>query len=1055
MGLIVGSQVTKGEDFHRHLCNELLDEDESLSLLELVQFVYADDNDKSNAQQRITNAIGQFPESINIQHLASIQWDAVLSLTLDSDLEVALEVEANRHPLNKPVAEIVDFDTNLPLVCLPVFKLIGSLRASKIVTTPAEYRRQRIKWRKAIRDFSDLVKDNPVLCIGLDNDQDTFLEVLAELLGNRTTSPRSLFFFANDAIVTNEELEQQIQTTTKVYYIDGSIVDLVRSTQDAEPANLNARAQQFPELTAFQYLITVVNHFLQDEPDHSERNRLMNLLFAPTVPNWEPFVACLDFTRSLLGRILPDIKTALSINPFQQGVTVITGAAASGKTVLLKRIALELAKEGYLALWLRPVYYPDAQRVLTDALKALAIEPTLKGKRIVLFMDDPSRFSNLTPAEVRASARIAGISVHLVVAVRTSEWDTVSHSDLLGGFPTLIHEQLSSDLDEVEITRLPEYLVQLNIAQNTFTAEVMLRGVQAEYRKDVLSTLYWLIPETRANISESIRDEYFRLGNTSSISRIILGSYEASTKLLRDAYEMVAVSSYWKVPLPIEVLVSALGVPYSEWLDALGSSISAWGLLYADPNSDGDALAYCTRSPIVDRAIVTAVNGGSVSYAGEVDILRQLISACIGSQVAYRHFCVEILIHRADKQKLDYGEGLQLYDAALRALPYPDKALMHHKGIWVKDKGEDPIGATKILEEALRTPNYPHSRPERNEHIRTTLAATALDAMERGLLPPAESKAAALENLTQARSPSFFNPRAVHVNANLVLKLTRKMTREEQADEFKLATEALSDVNRTLTVLKSSARKTEDVTEQVLMLESVKTDILISHSSIDLLKADADDVWRNHRSQDGFVLVARKLMSISHGSGKGSVYREAFDYCLKRVEDIENSGARVSAGLAEVMAEIYYHWRIVRAISTKTQDNIIDWSLLLSLARQAPDRPGQPMNYPCRYIEALSLAHLERWQDAHAIFSKFRQSSPIPREHLWELRDLLRDSAGSPRRILGQIRSGGSRRFLKPTELMGIDFVLSRDERWGNDGDTVHVYIGFSYAGMTAITNYR
>ena len=76
--------------------------------------------------------------------------------------------------------------------------------------------------------------------------------------------------------------------------------------------------------------------------------------------------------------------------------------------------------------------------------------------------------------------------------------------------------------------------------------------------------------------------------------------------------------------------------------------------------------------------------------------------------------------------------GCRYHNAALGALPLPDRTFIHQKGLWMKDKANDPLLAKSVLEEALVTEVYPYTeRGEAEEHIHTSIAATLLDAADR------------------------------------------------------------------------------------------------------------------------------------------------------------------------------------------------------------------------------------------------------------------------------------------------------------------------------------
>src|SRR5262249_7294510 len=133
---------------------------------------------------------------------------------------------------------------------------------------------------------------------------------------------------------------------------------------------------------------------------------------------------------------------------------------------------------------------------------------------------------------------------------------------------------------------------------------------------------------------------------------------------------------------------------------------------------------------------------------------------------------------------------------ALNARPSPDATLLHHKAIWLK-RHDRPLEATAILDRALAAPKlaYTH-RQEASEHIHTTYAATLLDAVSRNLLDAPDGRRKIIEHLSKARE-RFVNPRAVHVQARVVLKFWDLLS-HSGADEFTLFNNALADIDRVM-----------------------------------------------------------------------------------------------------------------------------------------------------------------------------------------------------------------------------------------------------------------
>ena len=239
---------------------------------------------------------------------------------------------------------------------------------------------------------------------------------------------------------------------------------------------------------------------------------------------------------------------------------------------------------------------------------------------------------------------------------------------------------LSDALDDTEQAALPSYLLRLGVYPSDDAATQAVQNSLSTHARDTLSTLYWLIPATRQTISDSIKDEYFRLGDSAALSRVIIGRYRESGRILKSAYECTATAARYGSPLPIEVLVSALDVPYADWLEAAAPDAPAWGLLYPDSPEDGATVFYRPRNDVVTELILEALNGGTLSHAGETHVLGMLLSACTGSQPQYREFCTRALVPNAKLNHLEYPEGLQLYEDAINALPLEDRTLLHHKG---------------------------------------------------------------------------------------------------------------------------------------------------------------------------------------------------------------------------------------------------------------------------------------------------------------------------------------------------------------------------------------
>ena len=427
--------------------------------------------------------------------------------------------------------------------------------------------------------------------------------------------------------------------------------------------------------------------------------------------------------------------------------------------------------------------------------------------------------------------------------------------------------------------------------------------------------------------------------------------------------------------------------------------------------------------------------------------MTKLLNACTGSLPAYHEFCVRVLVPFEGLENIEFQDGLLLYDAALAALPYQDRTILHHKGLWLKERGGDPIGAGKVFFEALAARPYPYApRFERDENIYTSLAANTVLALEQGRIEREAGKQQTLTYLNRARSPNSFDPRAVHVQANLIVKLAAREESRHSPDTYAMASLALSDIDRALLLLKNPLQF-HRAHKAVELLEDIREQVFLTVGDIEEMKLQANLIWEEHGGQQGFVLVARKLYQLAWQRNRGREFRKAYEYCLHAFAKVNAAERAPATALRVVTLHIYYRWQIQRRTFSSTGDPIA-WEAIRDHSRAILDDPEQSRDPLYRYFYGLALAHLADWTNSRLVFDGLRQQG-ITRDLLWEPRDYLLNEDGARRRIQGVVRRGADRTFLYCEEL-GIDFHTNRSDTWPGDGEIAHAYIEFSFAGSRA-----
>jgi hypothetical protein len=153
--------------------------------------------------------------------------------------------------------------------------------------------------------------------------------------------------------------------------------------------------------------------------------------------------------------------------------------------------------------------------------------------------------------------------------------------------------EISTDFSTGELDRLPEYLVSLRVAESIEKARAMMLAPGVKQSRDVLCSLWYLLPQTQGSIEESRIGEYQRLGETEKVVAAFATAVGASKSVAKAAYELVTTTSgFDNVALPVEVLVSALGISYPEWSESCSDNKPLWGLLYDEEYPSAESYAY-------------------------------------------------------------------------------------------------------------------------------------------------------------------------------------------------------------------------------------------------------------------------------------------------------------------------------------------------------------------------------------------------------------------------------------------------------------------------------
>ncbi len=1052
VGLVVGPSVTTSDPgFMRALKEKLADTytvPAGQTYRETAESAIAGGANIEAVRSQIRRVVVATAPSPHIRTLARIRWSAILSLSMDKHFEEALVARCAAALHGRDVTVISNLLDGPPAHSVPVFKLLGACDRGDIVATPSDLLRRTPLWPRPVHSFLDAVRASPILCLGLTDSEGVFEMLAGHLFASPSRQPARLVFLADDAIVHNPRLRELMPPQSAVV-ASGSLADIcaamepaTRNLQLSIPFGKGQRTARPLELEQFSAIFDVVAvSNAEHAPPDAERARLLDYLFMPDVPNWEPYAADLDFPRTATVELGENVKRMCGEGD-SASLVVLHGRAGSGKTVVLRRVAYDLSANGYVVGWLKRYWHADQAALLDKLFHELRVMPA--GTALVLFADDPVRLGTIQLSDVFAAAERHGVHLVLVVGIRTSEY---RQRDLTALCSEVAEEELADELDDDEVARFPAYLTK--VGAPVVEADVSTTLESSKTSRDTLAALYLLLPSTRHTLSASVQDEFLRFGEPGGFERLVIGNVERSAKTLQDAYAMAAVSMRYGAPLPIEVLVSALGVSYSQWVEIISAPGPAWGVLYPDERNDLEGACYRPRNEIVTQLVLKLINGGTLQRDGEVGVLKRLMAACTGSSDVYREFCRKVLTARDRLDGLSATQGIELFDAALRALPREDTVLLHHKGRWLRKVCDDPDAAITLFTQALAAQGGQIVPDEPPQLIHTSIAAALFNKIDKGSLPLDEGKKRILGELEQSKDIQFINANSAHVFARLMSKLAKKHPEGEGADRAALLNMGLSEIDRTLLLLRASRIRVDRLAKDAQMLTAEKDRILLEAGTVSELEARATELWEKHKNQSGFALAIRKRMAELLGQADmGSKYHDAFTHWQRYCEIVGGLDA-LSPELAEVGLALYYDWQIrPRSVRSKKASGAgLKWELIESAARMTlgSDRYKDDPLYS--YLRALALAHMDRWDEAELAFGRIRRLKMNPSVS-YQPRDYLLAPFGTPRKLQGRLKPGASQAFFVSDDLKR-SFPADLSSPWGT-ADVHHAYLVFSFSGPKA-----
>jgi hypothetical protein len=1015
----------------------------------------------ATVEEEFRSGIRTMKPSLDISHLAKAGWSACISLSEDVLFETALRNYLDSIAGTRTLTVIDQIGMEPPPRTIPVYKLLGNVLSNeddnRLVLSEAELLLRQQQWAAMLRSFPDFVMEAPLFVIGVTGCISLTRQVLGTLAAMPKPRPTKLYWLSGEGALSDSTIEALCKNfDTRI--VDGSLRDLCAQLAVLKPLLVKpSKAAASAKLSGIQSLSQKHSGIVSFVPSELtttaaaaiDMPSLLDGLFRPAAVNWLPFQHKLDVRRSSTTKLLDAFTSLLDqANPADARYFILRGEAGVGKTTLLKRLAIELAQQGVLTIWCMRTASGSWLRAFKTLASDLAdwIKEQKVAQRIAIICDDPWGL-RIDPSDLVSCFDRSPAQLLFVFSARNSEFASLGNSGSIGAVIANDEYEVPYLLDDHELSQLGTMLVNIGAAKDDEAAKRELARIPSRNAHDILCSLWYLVPETRSQLAESLRDEYCRLGAVKDVVGALAETASScSGAIAHSAYEFVTVTSGLNVGLPMEVLVHALEVNYGEWVETVGRGRPLWGLLYDVDDERGETVLYFTRNEIVTRVLLELVNGG-VGHSGEFRVLRKLIAACSPGSLVYRNFALEILVAGRKRlaEVLSFEQGMELYEIARQVLPHEDRLLEHHMGIWMEDVGHQDEEAYRQFERALLTEVYPGAeRDAPKEHIHTSMAAALIKLIRAGKQDSDKGAAQVREHLRQASNPRFFNSHTSHVSASLLFDLAKMHPSGKRSKEaFLSVVEALEEIEKTRQIVGGRNRYFLKERKNLEMMLDLEKRILAWIPEDGDLRAIAETMFRDKGNQVGMEICARRLLAEATQTSKGRDFNKVNDYLNDCITLIENQELLPTNDLLIVRIDLYIRWLIQKFAA-------VPWKEFREDLEDVVQDPRYRDDVIKNFYLAVAHFHMGDITEANALFAALRRWQPTA-FGAREVRCFYLNDNGDARRFQGTFRKEYDNWYFEVPELNVS--VLSRGAPSQGAGAIAHAYLGFSLNGPSAIQN--
>lgn len=978
------------------------------------------------------------PNLALLERLAIGPWCAVISLARNDCFDNLMRKYYNKLPGSWNIEEIVKL-RNVPLANrkVPFIKLLGTTRGTnKYVENYRDYLSRRRKFQNVFRCISDRLKGNPIVFVGIREQSTIAVDVLNEILeilpGNGRAQPIILF---------EEELNKH---NTVICHIaeDCNISQLPLSVSEFSiKFHTNNQIPKSVETSAkepFEFKNSLVSNLPTskqlEDISHNRQELYRDALCQPSIIDWTPFKANIDWQRQISNDISDFIKDCRKQLLQKSWVININGLSGVGKTTALKRSAYDLAQEGIPVFWVNSGWHTDFHDlrkfiVFLKRKKKTIVHPVIYCDALArgdLGISDYIRYLNELESEYT-----------VVVGSRISD-EIIADEKLNYRFDKEF--TVPDVLEDSECKELKSFFKDQGYEVNNVEFNRLLNPKSA---RDAMCLFWVLKPDTQRFIRESIYSEYKNLSKASDVVRKVSKEVYSGNRNIQRVYDIVAVSTYYGLPLTGSIIVPAVGYSWAEWQAMVfDNSHPIWSLIYEedfrDPVTGTKESVFRTRNIIVTEAVVEILNGGKIGHSGEFRILKKIVSQCDGTSSYYAHLLHTIFVRREKSlERLHENEHEDLWETAKSTYPLWDRLLQHHYGRFVKNRLKDTDRAYSEIKKALDVENnltLAHGESEAN--IYNSLAATLVASCKERRIKANEAYMRVESYIEKARERDRFSPHSAHIQGSSLLQLSDEI--KDESVEL-----SLHCINRAFLIVNDARIWSPEQDSHLLQdLERRLYERCSIDDTIDL-ESQSLEYFNQSGSQSGFVFIGRAFLQQAIVSEKGSDFKKAENKVRHFISIVEKKVSTIDVNLIRLLAEVLIHWRYFLRRPPVPWPEIVE-----RLSIVAEDR-SHPIDPTVLFFLGVACYHLGEYSQAEVYFNVLRRLDCFLSHQKQTIRCLLVDDNVADTTLTGRILRRHSKTYI---ESMNRPILATDRGRFKQANDApVGFKVGFSLNGVTAL----